>query len=130
MNKDLHPSNPRLHEDAVLAAAVAYREVALRADSTATLQQHLLVENLLLAAVDGYTRHRSTPSVAAAIREQWRGPGFYRVSVSDEHGATSGTAAAHTVEQLIATAHSLCPIGEQAQLVDATWDSPALGDPR
>jgi hypothetical protein len=112
--------------EALLAAAVAYREVALRDDSTATLQQHLHAENRLIEAVDRYTAIDTTRTVPHRMVEQWRGPGFYRVTVSDPNGATSGTVAVDTVAEL---ADAATQIGSDTAdaIVDAEFTGPRHG---
>lgn len=113
--------------EAVLASAVAYRTVT-RPDEPAGFEQIRFVENLLAAAVDRYVDVASDRSIPARMREAWRGPGFYRLTVSDPDGATSGLVAAGSVDDLILSVGSMLPEQPDPETsVAAAFDSKTGG---
>jgi len=114
-----HETTARATGDAVTAAA--FRLAAQLCEPTSVCALHD-AENDLVVAVTAHARH------VTDAPGQWRGPGVYSITVSDEHGAAGGRVACRTVDELAEATLDLIPLHpDRPCSVLAVWDGPILG---
>ena len=120
-----HPADgaaTRATGDAVTAAA--FRLATQLREPTSVRALHD-AENDLVVAVAAYARH------VTDAPGQWRGPGVYSITVSDEHGAAGGRVACRTIDELADATLDLIPLyPDRPCSVLAVWDGPILGTAR